>query len=65
MVQYEMYFTNEYTEEIISDLCNIMKLPYSDEKVNKTKSALYVRIVVILIIFIHLLFVVLMLYQKL
>ena len=38
MVQYEMYFTNEYTEEIISDLCNIMKLPYSDEKVNKAMS---------------------------
>ncbi len=26
MVQYEMYFTNEYVEEILYDLINIMKM---------------------------------------
>lgn len=28
MVQYEMYFTNEYIEEIMSDLTSILELPY-------------------------------------
>lgn len=32
MVQYEMCFTNEYTEEIIVDLAGKMHLPYLREE---------------------------------
>ena len=31
MVQYEMYFTNEYVEEIVHELANIMKLDVKEK----------------------------------
>lgn len=33
MVQYEMYFTNEYVKEILADLANFMKLHFQEEDV--------------------------------
>lgn len=35
MVQYEMYFTNEYIEEILYDLAGVMKLTLKKEKIDK------------------------------
>lgn len=33
MVQYEMYFTNEYVEEIINELANIMKVDVNEKDI--------------------------------
>lgn len=33
MVQYEMYFTNEYVEEIILELANIMKVDVNEKDI--------------------------------
>lgn len=33
MVQYEMYFTNEYIEEIIHELANIMKVDVNEKDI--------------------------------
>ena len=33
MVQYEMYFTNEYVEEIVNELANIMKLDFKERDI--------------------------------
>ncbi len=35
MVQFEMYFTNEYVKEILTDLANTMKLCFQEEDVEK------------------------------
>lgn len=35
MVQFEMYFTNEYVKEILTDLANAMKLHFHNEDVEK------------------------------
>lgn len=35
MVQFEMYFTNEYVKEILTDLANTMKLCFQEEDVKK------------------------------
>ncbi len=35
MVQFEMYFTNEYIEEILADLSNIMNLHFQKEDIEK------------------------------
>lgn len=35
MVQFEMYFTNEYVKEILTDLANTMKLRFQEEDVEK------------------------------
>lgn len=35
MIQYEMYFTNEYVDEILSDLVNVMGLYYENEEIKK------------------------------
>lgn len=35
MVQFEMYFTNEYVKEILLDLANAMKLCFQEEDLEK------------------------------
>ncbi len=35
MVQFEMYFTNEYVKEILTDLTSAMKLHFQEEDVEK------------------------------
>lgn len=35
MVQYEMYFTNEYTKEILYDLAEVMSLHIEETNIEK------------------------------